>query len=155
MKQTRLNSVLSCVLCTVLIAAMALTATGCSGSKSQSPSSSEALTEAYSPADTPHELGEGEVTFPLCVTHLARTQVNFLISTDQSTVGAALVEIGLIAGEDGPYGLMVTEVNGERRVYDEDKTYWGFYIDGQYATSGVDTTEISPNLSYELRAEGT
>lgn len=153
MKQTRLNTVLSCVLCTVLIAAMALTATGCSGSKSQSPS--EVLTEAYSPADTPHALGEGEVTFPLCVTHLDGTQVNFDISTDQSTVGAALVEIGLIAGEDGPYGLMVTEVNGERRVYDEDKTYWGFYIDGQYATSGVDTTEITPDQTYELRAEGT
>ena len=153
MKQTRLNPVLSCVLCTVLIAAMALTAMGCSGSEPHSPP--DVSTEAYSPADTPHALGEGEVTFPLCVTHLDGTQVNFDISTDQPTVGAALVEVGLITGEDGPYGLMVTEVNGERRVYDEDKTYWGFYIDGQYATSGVDTTEITPDWTYELRAEGT
>ena len=116
MKHTRLNCVLSCILCTVLIAAMALTATGCSGSKSKSPSTSEVMTEAYSPADSPHVLGEGKVTFPLCVTHLDGTQVNFDISTDQSTVGAALVEVNLIAGEDGPYGMMVTEVNGERRV---------------------------------------
>ena len=153
MNQTHLKKVLSGILCVVLSAATALSATGCSGSKADPPASAQSATAVYAPADTPHSLGEGTVAFPLCVQHADGTQVLFNISTGESTVGAALEQVGLIAGEEGPYGLMITEVNGEYHTYEDDRMYWGFYIDGDYAMSGVDSTPISDGQSYMLKAE--
>jgi len=34
--------------------------------------------------------------------------------------------------------------------YDVDQTYWAFYINGEYAVSGVDTTDIDENAVYKL-----
>ena len=53
------------------------------------------------------------------------------IHTDQETVGAALLELGLIAGEESEYGLFIKTVNGLTADYDTDGVYWAFYIDGE------------------------
>ena len=76
--------------------------------------------------------------------------VTFTINTDKDTVGAALIEHELIAGDESEYGLYVKTVNGILADYDVDKTYWAFYIDGEYAMSGVDTTEIVEGSVYKL-----
>ena len=59
----------------------------------------------------------------------------------------------LIAGEEGAYGLYVKTVNGITADYDKDQTYWAFYIDGEYAVSGVDTTDIVESSVYTLKVE--
>ena len=56
-------------------------------------------------------------------------------------------------GEEGPYGIYVKAVNGIRADYDKDKVYWAFYVDGDYAVSGVDVTEIQAGSEYALRVE--
>ena len=76
--------------------------------------------------------------------------VTFTVKTDKTTVGAALLEHGLIAGEESTYGLYVKVVNGMTADYDVDRSYWAFYIDGEYAPSGVDTTEITEGVVYQL-----
>ena len=76
--------------------------------------------------------------------------VIFTIKTDKDTVGAALLENGLIAGEEGAYGLYVKVVNGITADYDIDGSYWSFYINGEYAMSGVDTTTIEEGVTYKL-----
>ena len=76
--------------------------------------------------------------------------VTFTVNTDKDTVGAALLEHELIAGEESEYGLYVKTVNGMLADYDIDQSYWGFYIDGEYAMSGVDTTEIVEGRVYKL-----
>jgi len=76
--------------------------------------------------------------------------VTFTVNTDKDTVGDALFEHGLIDGEDGEYGLYIKKVNGITADYDIDQSYWAFYIDGEYATSGVDTTEIAQGATYRL-----
>ena len=76
--------------------------------------------------------------------------VIFTIKTDKETVGEALMEHGLIEGEDGAYGLYVKKVNGILADYDVDASYWSFYINGEYAMSGVDTTNIDTSASYKL-----
>ena len=77
----------------------------------------------------------------------------FKIKTEEKTVGAALLGVGLIEGENSEYGLYVKKVNGITADYDTDGTYWAFYINGQYATSGVDKTDIEPGASYEFKIE--
>ena len=95
------------------------------------------------------ELGEGSKTFVTEVTVNEQT-VKFTLHTNQTTVGAALLEQELIAGEEGAYGLYVKVVNGITADYDIDQSYWSFYIDGEYAMTGVDTTEISEGAVYSL-----
>ena len=76
--------------------------------------------------------------------------VIFTVLTDADTVGDALIEHGLIAGEEGAYGLYVKVVNGITADYDVNQCYWAFYTDGGYAMSGVDTTSIEEGVSYKL-----
>ena len=76
--------------------------------------------------------------------------VTFTVKTDKDTVGAALIEHNLIAGEDGAYGLYVKTVNGILADYDVDQSYWAFYIDGKYAMTGVDKTAITEGVTYQL-----
>ncbi len=94
-------------------------------------------------------LGEGSKTVDLQV-KAGKNAVNITIKTNKDTVGAALLEAGVIEGEDSDYGLYVKKVNGILADYDTDKSYWAFYIDGAYATSGVDTTNITEGAKYTL-----
>lgn len=98
-------------------------------------------------------LGKGEKSFTLTV-EIDGKSVNLSIKTGKTTVGEALVELGLIEGEESQYGLYVKKVNGILADYDVDQTYWAFYINGEYAMSGVDTTDITNGATYKLSREG-
>ena len=93
--------------------------------------------------------GEGKTTFMVIVKADGQS-VTFTIKTDKKTVGEALMEHDLLAGEEGAYGLYVKKVNGITADYDKDQTYWALYIDGEYAMSGVDTTDVSEGKVYTL-----
>ena len=95
------------------------------------------------------ELGKGSKTIVVEVEAEDQT-VTFTIHTDKDTVGEALMEHDLLEGEEGAYGLYVKKVNGITADYDEDKHYWALYIDGEYAMSGVDGTEIDESVTYRL-----
>ena len=95
------------------------------------------------------ELGEGSKTFMFKV-DAEGYAITFTIHTDEETVGAALLALNIIAGEDSQYGLYVKTVNGILADYDVDQTYWSFYINGEYGMSGVDTTEITEGYTYSF-----
>ena len=166
MKQmTNLKRSLSLALCALLLAAAALGTTGCSNSNSNN-SSSAAITSSgvtslpgsssaadASGAAEAEQLGKGETLFALTVTDGEGNSTAYQISTDETTVGAALQALGLIEGEESEYGLYVNTVCGITADYDTDGSYWAFYIDGEYASTGVDSTEIVPGSSYALRVE--
>lgn len=150
MKMTRVSQIrqkLSFILCMVLIAAMALLTTGCNDKTSQ-----EAVQTTSVSIET-QVLGEGETKFTVMVVDKKGTETSFEIHTDKKMVGEALQECGLLEGEDGPYGLYVKTVNGITADYDVDQTYWAFYINGEYAMTGVDVTEITEGDSYSLKVE--
>lgn len=137
MKKSSIRKVLSLIGCIVLIAAMALSFTGCSTGK---------------PNETPAETGES-VTFQFVVTDPDGKDTTFDITSDKKTVGEALQEEGLIEGEMGEYGLYVTTVNGITLDWDKDQMYWAFYIDGEYAATSVDLTEITEGVVYSFVAQ--
>ena len=163
MKQNSLKKWLSIIGVLVLIAGLALMTTGC-GSKQETPSTpaepatTAPIVEATEPvedevAEVPSEqiiLGQGDTSFALTVVDEDGSETAFLIQTNETTVGAALLGIDLLKGEDGPYGLYIHEVNGIRAVYEEDGSYWAFYEDGEYAMTGVDMTDINPDVVYSL-----
>lgn len=84
----------------------------------------------------------------------AENEVSYYdVYSNKSTVGAALLELGMIAGEDSEYGLYVKEVNGVKADYDTDGTYWAFYVNGDYAMTGVDSTDIENGSTYTFAVE--
>ncbi|MBR4282563.1 MAG: DUF4430 domain-containing protein [Clostridia bacterium] len=99
-------------------------------------------------ADT--ELGQGSKTVYVNVTDNQNKTITFTIHTDKEFLGDALIDNGIIKGDEGQYGLYVTHVNGLEANYDTDKAYWGFFQNGEYMMSGVDTTKFSDGDSYEL-----
>lgn len=164
MKKTNVKKALSLILCTVLIAAMALFTTACSDNKNQENPQTPAAeagaeqdvqdtTPAIQPGGAVPVLGEGETVFMFSVFDKDGKETAYEIHTDKTIVGEALQELGLLEGEEGAYGLYVTVVNGIRADYDKDGVYWAFYIDGEYAMSGVDVTEIEVGKSYTFKVE--
>ena len=87
-------------------------------------------------------------TFTICIANK-----NFEIHTDKEIVGEALLDLELIAGDDGEFGLYVKTVNGITADYDVNKTYWAFYINGEYGMTGVDATDIEAGATYTFKVE--
>ena len=151
---------LSLFLCMLLIAAMALVTTGCNdnaktqenGATEQTTLADDAQTE-QSVAQEPTVVGEGNVVFTFSVVDADGAETFFEVHTDKATVGEALLENNLIEGETSDYGLYVKVVNGVKADYDADGAYWAFYVDGQYAQSGVDTTNIEEGKTYTFKYE--
>lgn len=137
---------LTVLLCAVLIAAMALMLTGCTAT---APETTPAL--SASPVPDGASIGEGSAQFALLIVDSEGSETHLTVHTDEKTVGAALLSLGVISGDQGQYGLYVKTVNGVTADYDKDGTYWAFMIGGQYASAGVDQTDIVPGESYELR----
>ena len=136
----------------MLIVAMAFTTVGC-GTKNQSGDSKPSTQGQESEETKSNVLGEGETKFSFTVVDKDGKETNFEIHTDKKTVGEALLELELISGEESEYGLYVKTVNGITADYDVDKTYWAFYVDGEYATAGVDTTTIEAGAAYSFKVE--
>lgn len=98
-------------------------------------------------------IGQGATAFSVEVQGADGKTVTFTVNTDETTLGAALLALGVIAGSDSDYGLYVTTVNGETADYDNDGTYWALYIDGTYAQTGVDATTIEAGKTYGFHVE--
>ncbi len=98
---------------------------------------------------TDAEFGEGAKTVKVKVIAEDKS-VTFTVKTDAKTLGEALLAHGLIAGEEGQYGLYIKFVNGIRADYDLDKRYWNFTKNGEYMMTGADMTEIADGECYEF-----
>lgn len=134
----------------MLILAMALFTTGCG--KEEITDENIPTPGLISPGvyEDLSNIGEGIKTFDLIIMDIDGNETLLTINTNQETVGAALQEHGIISGEAGEYGLYVKTVNGITADYNVDQTYWAFYIEGEYASSGVDTTKIENGITYSL-----
>ena len=92
-------------------------------------------------------------SFTVVVADLEGQETTFEYTSDKATVGEALIAQGLIEGHETEYGLYVDSVNGVTLDWDKDGKYWAFYIDGEYAMTGVDTTEITEGATYAFKPE--
>lgn len=130
------------VLSLVLIAAMVLMFAACGQKDVQE-----------GPETTQNQQENVEKSFAFEVIELDGAKKEFKVQYDaEKTVGEALVNDDLISGENGQYGLMVDTVNGQKYDYNEDGVYWAFYINGEYAMTGVDMTPIKDGEFYSFVA---
>lgn len=141
---------LTALLCMMLIVAMALFTSGCKNTGNEGGATTE---DGSTAAAQTKVLGEGQTKFAFTVVDKDGNETAFEIHTDKEMVGEALTELNLIAGDESEYGLYVKTVNGITADYDKDGVYWAFYVDGKYASSGVDTTPVTEGASYSFKVE--
>ena len=167
---------LLCLLLVLLLAAAALT--GCMQSqpanteapKTEAPQTEAPKTEAQTEApktetqapgttaepqpirETVTSIGEGDKLFYFDVTFSDGETSCYEVHTDAETVGEALVDLDLIAGEESAYGLYVKTIGDETLDYDTDGMYWAFYENGEFAMTGVDSTPVTEGASYAFVA---
>jgi len=134
------------LLSVMIVLSMAVQMMGCSKNEKKVQPEETSVEEVLT-------LGKGEKEFSFSVIDKDGNVTGFMIHTDKAVVGDALMELGLIEGDEGDYGLYVKKVNGITADYDKDGTYWAFYIDGEYAMTGVDNTEITAGASYTFKVE--
>ena len=178
MQMKRSKKLMSLILCMALVVAMALFTNGCNGNVGKdTPSGTETDVQSDKGAQAGDDarsdkagqsgkddqadgaqtevkqLGEGGTKFMFTVVDKEGNQTAFEIHTDKETVGQALLELELIAGDEGPYGLYVKTVNGITADFDKDGVYWAFYINGEYAVTSVDGTKITEGDHYSFQVE--
>lgn len=130
---------------------MAFTTVGCNTKKESG--NAEITTVQETVKNEVEVLGEGKTMFLFTVVDKDGNETNFEIHTDKEIVGEALLDLELIAGDEGEFGLYVKTVNGITADYDVDQTYWAFYVDGEYAMTGVDATNIEEGKTYSFKVE--
>ena len=152
MKNRKFIRLLSFILALVLTVAMALT-TGCKDNETNA--NTDVSDDSGTTAETVgyEEIGEGALSFYFTAVDTDGKTSAYRVHTDKKTVGEALLALGLIDGDDGQYGLYVKTVCGSTYDYDKDGKYWAFYVNGAYASAGVDTTDIVEGESYMFKAE--
>ncbi len=146
-KTDKKTTLLLAVLCVVLIAVAALFATGTIGGKKASLENTAAIVK------NGDVVGTGATAFPFVICDKDGNETTVTVKTDKKMVGEALLDEKIVEGEMGDYGLYVKKVNGIVADYDADQTYWAFYIDGQYAMTGIDMTEITQGSTYMMKVE--
>lgn len=153
MKTKLLALALALVMCLSLTTALC----GCDGDKAKDSTVNQVETQetaedllwktaTYSENVT---LGEGATTINVEV-KAGEKAITVTINTDAENLESALLENGLVEGEDGAYGLYIKKVNGILADYDIDGAYWAMYKDGEYLTTGVNEAVITSGDHYEL-----
>ena len=96
------------------------------------------------------ETNAGDKNITVTVVHGDGTAVEFEHSTDQEYLGRAIVEMGLVEDNQGPYGLYIETVDGETASWDADQAYWSILIGEEYATLGADEIVLEDGGVYSL-----
>lgn len=169
----------SSILCLIMVMSLCFGLVAC-GSKPEAPATTEAATTAAASEETTaateaaeetteaaadaadedgvviledgKTYGEGATSFTFVVTDKDENTVTVTVNTDEQTVGAALVALNLVSGSTSEYGLMVDTVNGITLDYNKDNMYWSFYINDEYAMTGVDATPVEADATYSFVA---
>lgn len=74
---------------------------------------------------------------------------SFTYFTTKKYLGEALLDEGLIEGENGAYGLFITTVL-DKKANSSKNEWWKIMVNGQESSTGVDQIEIHNNDTYEL-----
>lgn len=93
---------------------------------------------------------DGIKTITVEVIHQDASSKVFTYETQAEYLGDALQAEHLVQGEEGAYGFYITEVDGERAVFEMDGAYWALYREDAYATTGIDQTPITDGDVFSL-----
>ena len=96
------------------------------------------------------ETVSGMKSITVAVIHSDKSEKTFAYQTEKEYLGELLLSQGLIKGDSGPYGLYITEVDGEVADYSTNKSYWALFEGESYAAQGADTTPLTDGARFSL-----
>ena len=91
----------------------------------------------------------GEKKISVTVIHGDKTEKTFNYQTDAEYLGEVLTEENLVTGDNGDYGLFITEADGE--TADESRQqWWCITKGGETVNTSADQTPIHDNDQFEI-----
>lgn len=79
-----------------------------------------------------------------------KAKTSYQLATDAEYLRQAMEELEKdgkkdfsFSGSEGQYGLMVETVNGVTADYGKDKSYWAFYVNGDYCQYGIEEQVVN------------
>ena len=96
------------------------------------------------------ETETGSKAYSVTVVHKDGTVKDFAYRTDAEYLAEALLEEGLVAGEESQYGLTIITVDGEAAVWDTDNAYWAIWIGDEMAMTGASEIPVYDGSSFKL-----
>ena len=135
MTKNKILRIVSVTLIIALLAAMALSLSGCAKEekKSADTASADSVTVTVEVVDNEEKSKEYTISLPA-----------------GSTLWDALEKEKLAEASDSEYGKYIHTVNGLRADYDADGAYWALQQDGELMMTGASDTVISDGDHYEL-----
>ena len=92
----------------------------------------------------------GAKAITVTVVHADGSAKEFRYHTDEEYLGPVLLTEGLVEGEEGPYGLTINTVDGEKADWNENQSYWALYVGEDYAATGADSTPVKDGDTFKL-----
>ncbi len=92
---------------------------------------------------------EGAKTITIDVIHKDASSKTFEYHTDREYLGEVLADEALASGEEGPYGLFITTVDGET-ADDAAQEWWCITKNQEMLNTSADQTPITDGDNYEL-----
>ena len=87
-------------------------------------------------------------SFTVTVVHADKTEKT-ISYTAEGKLGAFLEAEGLIDSQGADPGMFHT-VDGEKADWNENQSYWAFYLGEEYAMTGIYDTDITEGAVYKL-----
>lgn len=88
-------------------------------------------------------------SFTVTVVHADGTEKSIPYTAPEGKLGAFLEAEGLISSEGADAGMFHT-VDGEKADWNENQSYWAFYLGEEYAMTGIYDTDIVSGAVYKL-----
>lgn len=92
---------------------------------------------------------QGAKTITIDVIHKDASLKTFEYHTDREYLGEVLTDENLVDGEDGPYGMFITTVDGET-ADDANQEWWCISKNQEMLNTSADQTPIADGEKYEL-----
>ena len=89
-------------------------------------------------------------TYTVQVVHSDGTMLEKEITTRQKYLAHALFDEGILVEEEALTTGMYLIVDGEEASWEKDQAYWGFFVNGEYAIEGMNTTQTVAGAVYRL-----
>ena len=96
------------------------------------------------------ETETGSKAYTVTVVHKDGSVKDFSYRTDEEYLAGALLEEGLVSGEDSQYGLTIITVDGEDAVWATDNAYWAIWIGEEMAMTGASETTVYDGSTFRL-----
>ena len=95
---------------------------------------------------------EGSKSITIEVVNSKEESVTYELKTDALYLAGAMDEAEGLEYEavEGPYGLNVQSVNGERAVYEENGAYWAIFVNGDYGNYGISEQPVNDGDYFKI-----